>query len=353
MNKKILKENLNEYIIPAISLSKKKLDDFYIKIYSYRSCRLENLWEWLYRIDFLSKKNPVISIIDNKIVGHMGLIPFWLNLKGIKVSAAWYADMHVLPEYRGKGIAKNITENLMNLTDVYLSFGNDESMNIFKRYGWVKNYNTYLHYFFLEPCNHPKFVKFPFYFKPFFILINFIYKNFLSIYYDFKKEKKFKSTIEALNHENIKLFIDENLESNITKTILDIKYLNWRFLLSPDLNCYKVFRNDFGYAAIVKERKDKPLSWHLDILLINKLDNLKMILSLIIDIILWGRKNSYAYIRLYISDKSISKKIKQNLLSIVAHPRFACFSYNKEYKKLLDNTEFQWQLLDSDFEFIS
>ena len=139
----------------------------------------------------------------------------------------------------------------------------------------------------------------------------------------------------------------------LTNTIRDKEYLSWRFLESPDTKLYKVFIKKNKFAAIVKMRKDKPSSSHLDILLINDLNNYKQISSLIRYIILWGKKNNFSYIRTYISNKSLSNKIKKNLFSIVAKPRFACFSYNKEYMKILKKTIFEWHLADSDFEFIS
>ena len=93
-------------------------------------------------------------------------------VKGKKVSAAWYVDLFVLPKYRGLGIANEITKDLMKLTDVCLSFGNEQSMGVFNKYGWKKTYDTYLHYFFLKPMNHPKLNKVYKYLKLPFYLIN-------------------------------------------------------------------------------------------------------------------------------------------------------------------------------------
>ena len=345
--------NSQDDIRSIFQFNEQKLINFYSKVYSYRTNRLENLWKWLYRIEFLFKKNPVIAVNNKKIIGHMGLIPFWLNLKGKKVTAAWYADMHVLPKHRGKGVATKITEKLMKLTDIYLSFGNDQSMNIFKKYGWIKTYETNLHYFFLEPMNHPKFIRYTKYLNLLFIAMNFIFKYIITLYHYLMIDKKDDIKIEFLNEKNIKFFINDNLSYDLTNTIKDKEYLTWRFLDSPDIKLYKVFIKKNRFAAIVKIRKDKPASKHLDILLINDLSNYAQISSLIRYIILWGRKNNFSYIRTYISNKSLSKKIKKNLFSIVAKPRFACFSYNKEYMKILKNTIFEWHLADSDFEFIS
>ncbi len=353
MIKKKYKKKLSIRTLSAFQINQKILNKFYMRVYAYRSNRLENLWKWIYRSEFLFKKNPVVAKIGNEVVGHMGLIPFYLNLNGKKVKAAWYADMHVLPEYRRKGIANNITKKLMKLVDIHLSFGNDQSMNIFKKYGWVKTYNTNLHYIFLEPMNHPKLNNLSKYFNFLFRIINLIYKNVFYVFYILKQDKKNETEILNLNEKNIKIFCDNKNSKNLVNTIIDKNYLKWRFLKSPDKKLYIIFKTKDNYAAIVKKRKDKPKSHHLDILLFNKFGNHNKICSLINDIIIWSKKNNYSYLRVYISDKKLSNKIKYNFLSFVRHPRFAFYSSRKEYMKLLMRMKFKWQLADSDFELIS
>ena len=352
MNKDILTKNDIENPISIFDIDSKMLSDFFLNIYSYRSYKLENFWKWLYRVHFLSKKNPIVFIKNQKIVGHMGLIPFWLNVKGKKVTAAWYADLYVLPEFRGQGIATKITEELMKLTDVYLSFGNKQSLAIFKKYGWQKTYDTYLHYFFLKPMDHPKFIKFSKYLKWIYFLINYISKYFFSRFYALKINKENILNVHSLNQDNIKIFINSENTNSLIKTIIDEKYMQWRFLESPDLKNYKIF-SDNNMSALVRERKDKEFSWHLDILLMNNLKSNKNTISLLASIILWAKKYNYSYVRLYVSDKKLSRKINHNLLSIVRHPRFAYFSKNKKIMEILKTENFLWQLADSDFEFIS
>ena len=72
MAKKILNyDNLN-LPISAFKIEEIKLNEFYKKIFSLRSCRLENLWKWLYRTNFFSeKKNPMI------ILKKMRLLAIW------------------------------------------------------------------------------------------------------------------------------------------------------------------------------------------------------------------------------------------------------------------------------------
>ncbi len=105
-------------------------------------------------------------------------------------------------------------------------------------------------------------------------------------------------------------------------------------------------------SALIKERKDKQYSWHLDILLINNLSNYENAVSFLSKIILWAEKNNFSYVKLYVSNKKFSQKIKSNLLSIIRNPRFFYYSKNKNFMDILKKRTFQWQLADSDFEII-
>ena len=340
----------------AFEISEKKILDFYSKSFSNRSCKLENLWKWIYRTDFFpTKKHPVISMNESeeKVVGHMGIIPFWLALEEKKILASWYTDMYVEPNYRGRGVAKAVTNDLMKLTDIHFGFvGNDQSMGVFKKFDWVDGHEGYLHHFTIQPMNYPKFSKYSRNLKWIYFLINFIFKYISTSFYKLKKNDNNILSVHSLDKENIETFIDIKNINNLIKPIRDKEYLYWRFLNSPEKNKYKIFKERNNIAALVKERKDKQNSWHLDILLINDFSKTQDIISFLAKIILWAEKNNFSYVRLYISNKDLSKKIKSNLLSIVRNPRFFYYSKNKSYMDILKKRTFLWQLADSDFEII-
>ena len=201
--------------------------------------------------------------------------------------------------------------------------------------------------------DHPKFTRFSKYLKWIYFLINYISKYCLSYFYSLRINKNNIINVDFLSQKNIKNFINSNKSNNLINTIIDEEYLRWRFIESPDLKYYKIFSDNNNISALVKERKDKKLSWHLDILLTNNLENNKNSISLLANIILWAKKYNYSYVRLYVSDKALSRRINSNLLSIIKHPRFAYFSKDKKIMEILENENFLWQLADSDFEFIS
>ena len=353
MAKKNLNQGKRDFPISAFKVKEVKLRNFYKKIFPERSCKLEVLWKWLYRVKFFNNKNnPIIIVKKNEIVGHMGIIPFWLNLRGKKISACWYADMFVLPKCRGEGIAKKITNELMKRTQVGFGFGNEKSMGVFKKFGWEISNEGFIHHFFLKPMDHMRFSFFKKNLELLSNLINFIFINLISINYNVKKSRNKYIKVESLNKKNIDLFLNIKKNKNIINTIIDKKYLYWRFLDSPDLNKYKILKNN-SIAALVKERKDKPKTWHLDILLINNLTNSKILIPFLADVILWSKRHNFSYVRVYISDKSLSKKISYNLLSIYRNPRFFFYAKNKKFMNILKNSKYFWNLSDSDWEIIS
>ena len=59
-------------------------------------------------------------------------------LKGI-----WFVDFIILPEYRNKGLGKILTEKWMKISPYQLTFCNDLSLNIFKKFGWIENKKYY------------------------------------------------------------------------------------------------------------------------------------------------------------------------------------------------------------------
>ncbi len=81
------------------SIETNQLLDFYKKIYYRRHISLATNWRWWYRVGY-NKFEPLILSIDNKVIGQAGLLPSDLNILGKKVSAIWFVDFAILPEFQ-------------------------------------------------------------------------------------------------------------------------------------------------------------------------------------------------------------------------------------------------------------
>ena len=121
-----------------ISISKVKIDqlsDFYKKVFKSRYKTLTNHWKWWYRSNYLGYE-PIILIADNKVVGQAGLISVKIQIEKEILPAIWFIDFAVLPEYQGLGLGKILTKEWMNICPNQITFCNDHSLSIFKKFGW-------------------------------------------------------------------------------------------------------------------------------------------------------------------------------------------------------------------------
>ena len=88
-------------------------------------------WRWSYRIGF-SNFEPILIIIESKIVGMAGLIPTNLKINGKILKAAWFTDFHILKEFRNKGLGKILVKEWMKISPLQITYCNDDSLRIFK-----------------------------------------------------------------------------------------------------------------------------------------------------------------------------------------------------------------------------
>ena len=158
---------------------------------------------------------------------------------------------------------------------------------------------------------------------------------------------KARNTISFYNlsKKNINKLRDKNNNlSKSLKPLRDKKYLKWRILESPFKNQYLIasLKNKRQYFLIKKSQKNKNM--YLEILM--KPENISnyYLRSFLLEISNWAYKNNYIYIK-FLTDK---KTIK-NLNLFLIYKRKLNFAYFLKKKKI--NTSFQFDLIDSDFEF--
>lgn len=343
---------MNVKIVSAKVLEKKKIFDYLKKIYPERSIKVHDLWEWLYRSESFNYETSLLAIQNNNIVGHAGSIPFSIKINNNIFKAKWFIDFIIDSDKRNLGIGKRLTNEWMNDESVGVTFCNDQSINVFKKFGWTETFHSYMHYILLRPLNHERFINKYNKFKYIKSIINFLYNFFIFYYYYFCSSKKID--IHLLSLENLSIFNNEKSDFiNTIKTYRDNEYLKWRFLKFPDSHLFRKLTNKNNHSCIIKLRKDKKKSHHVDILLFE--DNLSAISKniLISDVVVWSSKNQFSYVRLHTSNLSESLKIKKKLFPVVIQNRFAYFVKNNEIKNKFKDSKFHWQLFDSDFDIIN
>jgi len=143
------------YKIKKISeVNTELLNNFYKVTFPFRFKNLTNHWKWYYRIGHTNFE-PLILEYDSKIIGMAGLIPVELKFKEKITDAIWFTDFFVLKEFRKKGLGSVLTKEWMNLCPIQITFCNDESLKIFKKFKWKNNDYTYKN---IKPLNFFKLI---------------------------------------------------------------------------------------------------------------------------------------------------------------------------------------------------
>ena len=127
-----------------INISQVKIDhlsEFYKKAFNKRHITLIKHWKWWYRNNYLGYE-PLILLNKSEIIGQAGLIPVKIKVENKILPAIWFVDFVVLPKFQGQGFGKILTEAWMKTCPNQITYCNNKSLSIFKKFGWEENKST-------------------------------------------------------------------------------------------------------------------------------------------------------------------------------------------------------------------
>ena len=336
----------------AFEVDENQLIEFYSQAFEDRMKYLPKNWQWLNRCIFFENKTPLVIEKEDKVIAHAGLIPIHIWLEGEQKTAAWFIDFKILEQFQRQGLGSILTRKWINLADCCITFCNEKSIGVFKKTGWQESFNTFQHINFMRMFDHPAFIrKLPAFVRK---VMNIIVIPLLFLIYKINSCNKKNYKIEKLTDENFAEFYELYKKSN-TETpffitpIRDEKYAQWRILQSPNRNRYFVyFTKKISAILLIHDNH----STYIDILWVSDNRNKREIKKMIATLGIYGLKHSIAYIRFYTSHKEVSNYLKRRMLSKIRHIRFAFFSKNSEIFKKMKRNNFDFELIDSDFEHI-
>ena len=217
---------MKTYIIKKLSeVDKSQLFDFYKKVYNnVDKSFIENI-KWYYRIGYNSYE-PIVIIVNNRIIGHAGLIPNDIKLQNKKYSVIWFIDFIILPEYRAKGYGKILTLEWIKICPHQITFCNNSSLSLFKKLNWKSNSSSNR---IIRPINYFNIIPL---LKDFRLNIG----SDLIRYLLKKKLKKTKLIIPAQISETLireLVRTDQEFEKNKATLIRDESWFRWRILETP------------------------------------------------------------------------------------------------------------------------
>lgn len=211
----------------------------------------------------------VLALYKDMVVGHIALKPCGFLLNGKEVAGYWQAGIHVLPEFRGRGLATKMSEMLIKNTSVVTGFFViEQTLKLKKRLGWDLPGKIPEYIKFIRPkelmtkINLNNIEMVPDSLKKLFTIIQKFGKTY-SLYLFSMFIKVFNNGIKFLNTQpditNIKIVndfdkrIDDIWDNNkkyiINSQVRKADYLNW------------AFDSNKGWIKAIYEVNDKVLGY--------------------------------------------------------------------------------------------
>ena len=315
------------------------LSEFYKKIYQKRHNSLTNNWRWWYRVGY-NEFEPIVILVDNKIIGHAGLLPIDLNILEKKIPAIWFVDYAILNKFQGKGYGQILTKEWMKICPNQITFCNNLSLKIFKKFGWKNNLSTKRQ---AMPINATKFLP----------IVKRFNLNFLTSPLRIFIKKKYNRVISIDPYkieENYKIINDsfkiKKIETNngFAEIVRDEKWLHWRLMECPyRKNIYFFeYKNNFAIVHIFLVENIKKLN----ILYTYSTDKLQEN-EIFIQIMNWSLNNNIDLVWA-IKSNTKSENIFPKFLNKSLN--FASWSSDEKIFKILQNGLLDSQGIDSDID---
>ena len=315
------------------------LSEFYKKIYQKRHNSLTNNWRWWYRVGY-NEFEPIVILVDNKIIGHAGLLPIDLNILEKKIPAIWFVDYAILNKFQGKGYGQILTKEWMKICPNQITFCNNLSLKIFKKFGWKNNLSTKRQ---AMPINATKFLP----------IVKRLNLNFLNSPLRNFIKKKYNRVISIDPYkieENYKIINDsfkiKKIETNngFAEIVRDEKWLHWRLIEFPyRKNIYFFeYKNNFAIVHIFLVENIKKLN----ILYTYSTDKLQEN-EIFIQIMNWSLNNNIDLVWA-IKSNTKSENIFPKFLNKSLN--FASWSSDEKIFKILQNGLLDSQGIDSDID---
>jgi hypothetical protein len=220
-------------------------------------------------------------------------------------------------------------------------------MGVFEKYGWAQSFDTYLHYYLLQPFDHPTLARLvpPFLHTP----LNTLTAPMLRGVYHRHALALDALHVQPLDRKTLPTYTVHPSDPRVVLPTRDEAYVDWRLLQSPDREKYRMVSLREGDLHVVAKLCSEPVR-HVDVLWISPLTKRDAIRETLAKMALWAMERDFAYLRAYYSIEELSDYLQRSLRPVVRHPRFAFYSRDDELFTALRDARWRWQLIDSDFE---
>lgn len=289
----------NIYFKKLSELNNVELVECFNKFYPEKSKFLIKNWKWIYRVK-LFDLYPLIMMQEKEMVGFAGSISTYITMHNNIKKAKWFVDFKIDKKKRNIGFGKILTQKWMEDDILCLTFCNNISLKIFKKFGWMETSPVYETRLVLNPLKFLPLVKY---------LNTSLIKNILN----FTKSNINISIFKIKNNKKllIELFNNHNKKKNDSMSVSrDLNWINWRLFESPFVDRYLFFKYKESFLII-------------DHFFLNNINKISVIFSsfnnnddkniLLDGLLLWAKQNKidtiwYVYMENNFFKKKLIKK---------------------------------------------
>jgi GNAT superfamily N-acetyltransferase len=326
------------------------LEAFYDGIYPRRAAFLKRHWRWLYRVE--NCQSPLVAMLGDQVVGHLGLIKVTLRRNHEERTALWFLDLAILPGHQRKGIGTLLAEAGMAISPLHIAFGNERSVRMLLKCGWEARFHTFSSRLCLRPDRHPR-------------IRTRSMKTFGAKALTFSAGLAIRSICRApasltlpaavspITLDSLTASFGKELDS-VLHVSRSAEFLHWRLLTHPCAEEYFVLslpgRNEVCSAIARVVEDDEYRRLHL-LTLRGDRSNRRALTKFFASVIRWSIKEDIHDVLLITSDPALVR-IAGWWFPWQKSLRFVCHSNDPSGKEFLSGTDHVWEAIDSDFDLM-
>lgn len=120
-------------LLTAHEIDSQTLSDFLRRVYPAAKAEfLIRHGAWWHGSD----ENRLVVLADGQIASYSAVIPARVCLNGAAHNGLWLVDVMTAPEFRGKGLQRQLDERLKEMTNLLLGFPNELAAKVHRKHGW-------------------------------------------------------------------------------------------------------------------------------------------------------------------------------------------------------------------------
>lgn len=333
-------------VLPASAIEPEALTNFYRRVFPERS--YEQRWRWLYRTCFPGRPFPLVMLDGQDVIAHAGGMPFIAGLGGREYRTSWFIDFIVSPGLERRGLGTRLTQAWMDRSEICVTFCNERSMGVFRRFGWVESFDTSFHTIWVRPFEHPRAVPLG---RSMRSSLNRLSVPIAAAWH--RRTAAGEPVLGRLDADGAEAMSRANIDvpgADVVAPERTRDYFEWRIAASPDRDRYRLYRQD-AVMMLICLREHEPSS--LDVLWISdgRESAHRTIRAMLSSLALFAIRHGYAAVRHYPPTRALSRYLR-GLAPVVSRPRFAYWTKEPALLDRLRRAEWSWQLIDSDFEWL-